>query len=112
MANLEKLKEMHGHFYSNLPRYIKEHPGEFIVYDGSCANISFYAKKEEAQKILAKYENIAGHTFLIEEIPKKPLKSKSLEDKSNEPEIVLMDDEFVDLIRGLNGFQEMSNYDD
>lgn len=70
MVELSVLKNMRRVFNENLEQYVKEHPGEFVVFDGPASNIIFYKTELEAINYLKKYSRDNGATYLIEKIPR------------------------------------------
>jgi DNA-directed RNA polymerase subunit RPC12/RpoP len=74
MVNLPLLEEMRKEFESDLKEYIKEHPGELVLFEeGESGKIykTFYKTKKELENAIEKYKGIFGATRLIEKIPIK-----------------------------------------
>ncbi len=67
---LERMRKM---FEDNLQHYVKEHPGEYVLFETNGLEITetFYETKEELYRATAGYEGLFGPTFLIEKIPEK-----------------------------------------
>jgi len=73
MVHLSTLEAMREKFRDNLQQYVKEHPGEFVLFEGDASeiNATFYKTRKELEQATAKYKGLFGPTFLIEQIPFK-----------------------------------------
>jgi len=71
MVNLATHQAMQRQLEENLPQYVREHPGEFVLFEGNWAKIetTFYKTKGELEKALEKYKGKYGPTTLSREIP-------------------------------------------
>jgi hypothetical protein len=71
MANYLLIDQLREHYSNNLERYVKEHPGEYILI-GTYFEESFYKTELELKfGIEKKYGSIYGSTFLGTNIPKE-----------------------------------------
>jgi hypothetical protein len=73
MVHLPTLNAMRKHYESNLEQMVKEHPGEYVLYEGRPENVraTYYSSKKEMEDATNKYKDNYGATFLVEKIPSK-----------------------------------------
>lgn len=73
MVSLEVWKKLRKHYESNLEKYVKEHPEEYVLLeDGSNIKESFYKAETELEEYISdKYGNNIGYTVFSEKIPKE-----------------------------------------
>jgi hypothetical protein len=72
MVSISVLNDMRQHYEKNLPKYVKEHKGEYLLLkQGHMGEIieSFYKNKTELESVTERNMNILGPTSLTERIP-------------------------------------------
>jgi len=71
MADSLLYQELSEHYKSNLEKYVKEHPGEYILIEQYCIE-SFYATQSELNNaIKKKYGDSMSYTIIGTQIPKE-----------------------------------------
>ena len=71
MANSLLAQELNEYYEDNLERYVKEHPGEYILIEQIFME-SFYATQSELNNaIQKKYGNSMSYTIIGTQIPKE-----------------------------------------
>jgi hypothetical protein len=70
MVHLDTHQEMEKKYRNNLEQYIREHPGEFVLFekDGKIEE-TFYKTEKELDKAIEKYKGLFGPTFFSAQIP-------------------------------------------
>jgi hypothetical protein len=79
MVSINVLNEMQQHYEKNLPKYVKEHKGEYLLLkQGHMGEIieSFYKTESELPSITEETMNSLGPTTFTERIPNRILTQK------------------------------------
>lgn len=71
MTNYQLAAKLGEHYHNNLERYVKEHPGEYILIE-EYGSETFYKDKSELDRAIdKKYGKVYGSTFFGTQIPEK-----------------------------------------
>ncbi len=72
MVNIPTLEAMKKDFEDNLGNYVREHPGEFVLYEGSVMRgitHRFFETRESVVSEVEKHGLVCGFNYIIEKIP-------------------------------------------
>lgn len=74
MAYGPTIEAMEEEYSRNLEHYIKEHPNEFVLFEGEPRDISttFYRTRDEVEQLIEKDKgHFSGLSYLVKNIPSK-----------------------------------------
>jgi hypothetical protein len=73
MVHWPTIEAMQEKFDQNLEQYIKEHPNEFVLFEGEPRNLktTFYKTREEVDQVIKNKGPFHGSSYLVKEIPSK-----------------------------------------
>jgi hypothetical protein len=73
MIHWPTIEAMQEKFNENLEHYVKEHPNEFVLFEGDPRNLktTFYKTREEVDQAINAKGPFSGSNYLVKDIPSK-----------------------------------------